>query len=202
MFEALMPDLFVPEAAWGQKSFGVNHPLTVEAQMKHGLDEAGYGYWGFSPASDPAGGYREYGVDEIGLDTNGYTSDEQRTSVDRGYAGCPERVAQPQPTFGDGVVTPHASFLALPYAQDAALANLAKLRRNFDAYGAGGFYDSVAVRSGQVAKRYLSLDQGMVMGALGNVLAGGDLHRDFTRGEVTDVLKPVMGLEEFNSKRL
>ena len=25
--------------------------------------EARYGYWGFSPASDPAGGYREYGVD-------------------------------------------------------------------------------------------------------------------------------------------
>jgi Putative glucoamylase len=202
MFEALMPDLFVPEADWGKKSFGVNHPLTVEAQIRHGMDEAGYGYWGFSPASNPAGGYREYGVDEIGLDTNGYTSDQERTSVDRGYAGCPERTAAPQPTFGDGVVTPHASFLALPYAQQAALANLAKMRRNFDAYGPGGFYDAVAVRSGTVAKRYLSLDQGMIMGALGNVLAGGDLHRYFTRGAVTRVLKPVMRLEEFNARRL
>jgi putative glucoamylase/uncharacterized protein DUF3131 len=202
MFEALMPDLFVPEASWGARSFGINHPLTVEAQIKHGLDEAGYGYWGFSPASNPAGGYREYGVDEIGLDTNGYTSDQERTSVDRGYEGCPERVAQPQPTFGDGVVTPHAAFLALPYKQGAALANLAKLRRNFDAYGRGGFYDAVAVKSETVAKRYLSLDQGMIMGALGNVLGDGVLHRDFTRGEVTDVLKPVMGLEEFNARRL
>jgi hypothetical protein len=202
MFEALMPDLFVPEATWGKKSFGINHPLTVEAQIEHGMDEAGYGYWGFSPASNPAGGYREYGVDEIGLDTDGYTSDQERTSVDRGYPGCPERTAKPQPTFGDGVVTPHASFLALPYAQQAALANLAKLRSNFDSYGPGGFYDSVAVRSGQVAKRYLSLDQGMVMGALGNVLAGGDLHRYFARGEVSRVLKPVMGLEEFNARRL
>ena len=42
-------------------------------------------------------------------------------------------------------MTPHASFLALPYAQGAALANLAKLRGNFDAYGPGGFYDSVNV---------------------------------------------------------
>jgi hypothetical protein len=30
------------------------------------------------------------------------------------------------------VVTPHASFLALPYARRAALDNLAKLRRDFD----------------------------------------------------------------------
>ena len=48
------------------------------------MDDAKYGYWGFSPASDPAGGYREYGVDAIGLQTEGYTSDEQRTQVDLG----------------------------------------------------------------------------------------------------------------------
>lgn len=203
MFEELMPDLFVPEAAWGPNSFGRNHPLAVEAQIRHGMDDAKYGYWGFSPSSDPAGGYREYGVDAIGIDTLGYTSDEERTSTDPGYdvAGC-ERTAAPATTYGDGVVTPHASFLALPYAQDAALTNLANLRTDFDAYGPGGFYDAVAVRSGQVAKRYLSLDQGMTMGALGNVLADGDLHRDFTRGPVQDVLRPIMGMEEFNARTL
>jgi hypothetical protein len=203
MFEELMPDLFVPEAAWGKRSFGRNHPLLVEAQIRHGMDDAKYGYWGFSPASDPAGGYREYGVDAIGLQTDGYTSDEERTQVDLGWddPACP-RAAQPAPTYGQGVVTPHASFLALPYAQGAALSNLAKLRGNFDAYGPGGFYDAVNVTSGQVAKRYLSLDQGMIMGALGNVLANGDLHDAFTRGAVTTVLKPIMGLEEFNARRL
>lgn len=84
-------------------------------------------------------------------------------------------------SFGNGVVTPHASFLALPYARNAALANLAKLRAGFDAYGPGGFYDAVAVRTGAVSKWYLALDQGMVMGALGNVLANGNLHRYFMR---------------------
>ena len=79
--------------------------------------------------------------------------------------------------YGDGVVTPHASFLALRYAPHAALANLANLQRDFDAYGPGGFYDAMAVRSGQVSKRYLSLDQGMVMAALGNALAGDDMRR-------------------------
>jgi hypothetical protein len=43
MSEALMPALFVPEARWSPRSWGVNHPLYVRAQMEHGLDEAGYG---------------------------------------------------------------------------------------------------------------------------------------------------------------
>ena len=68
MFEALMVPLFVPEETWGPRSWGVNHPLYVKGQIEHGLDEAKYGYWGFSPSSNPAGGYREYGVDQLGLD--------------------------------------------------------------------------------------------------------------------------------------
>ena len=40
MFEALMPALFVPEEKLGAASWGVNHPLTVRAQIHHGLVEA------------------------------------------------------------------------------------------------------------------------------------------------------------------
>ena len=58
----------------------------------------------------------------------------------------------------------------LRYAPEAALANLANLRNDFDAYGPGGFYDAINVTTGEVSKRYLSLDQGMVMAALGNAL--------------------------------
>ncbi len=96
------------------------------------------------------------------------------------------------------MVTPHASFLALPYARNAALANLAKLRAGFDAYGPGGFYDAIAVRSGAVSKWYLALDQGMVMGALGNVLANGNLHRYFAGSGVEHRLRPVMAIEEWD----
>ncbi len=63
MFEALMVPLFVPEETWGPKSWGRNHPLYVRAQIEHGLADAKYGYWGFSPSNNPEGGYREYGVD-------------------------------------------------------------------------------------------------------------------------------------------
>ncbi|MFI6819033.1 glucoamylase family protein [Nonomuraea sp. NPDC050328] len=198
MFEALMTTLVVPEEEWGAKSWGRNHPVFVKAQIEHGLTEAGYGYWGFSPANNPAGGYRAYGVDEIGFSTGGYFSDQQNTAVDVGFEGC--RPAQPRPaTWGDGVVTPHAAALAYRYAPREALDNLAKLRRNLDSYGPGGFYDAIAVKSGQVSKRYLSLDQGMFLAAAGNALTGDKLRAYFTAGEAETKLKPVMGLEEWES---
>lgn len=200
MFEELMPDLFVPEVKWGKDSWARQHSVYVRGQIEHGLHDAGYGYWGFSPASNPDGGYREYGVDIMGLDSAGYASDQERTAIDVGFEGC--REAQPFPeTYGDGVVTPHAVVLALPYQPRAALTELAKLRRDFDSYGPGGFYDSIAVRSGKVAKRYLALDQGMIMGALGNLLAGDVLREAFVRGGPERHLRPVMAMEEFNLPR-
>jgi hypothetical protein len=99
------------------------------------------------------------------------------------------------------VVTPHAVVLALPYQPRAALTELAKLRRDFDAYGPGGYYDAIAVRSGTVAKRYLALDQGMIMGALGNLLGGDVLRNAFTKGGAERHLRPVMAMEEFNLPR-
>ena len=166
------------------------------------MSEAGYGYWGFSPSNNPAGGYREYGVDQLGMDGPGYTSDQERTAVDQPYGDCPGREGSPAPTsYGDGVVTPHASFLALRYAEDAALQNLSNIKDDFDAYGPGGFYDAVAVRSGQVSKRYLSLDQGMIMAALGNRLAGDDMRDYVSRGAMENHLRPMMRMEEFAAGR-
>lgn len=196
MFEALMPDMFVPEVQWGRNSWARQHAVYVRGQIEHGLNDARYGHWGFSPASDPFGGYREYGVDIMGLDSAGYTSDRERTTVDVGFEGCREALPPPA-SYGDGVVTPHAVVLALPYQPAAALVQLAKLRRDFDSYGPGGYYDSIAVGSGTVARRYLALDQGMIMGALGNLLAGNVLRDAFTRGGAEQHLRPVMAMEQF-----
>ena len=124
MFEALMPSLFVPEERWGPGSWGANHPLFVRTQIHHGLVDAEYGYWGFSPANIPEGGYAVYGVDAIGMDPNGYPSNEDNTLVDHGFAGCPDREPQPDPppsAYTNGVVTPHAAFLALRWAPREAL---------------------------------------------------------------------------------
>jgi hypothetical protein len=198
MFEELMPDLFVPESAWGPKSWGINHPLAVRAQIQHGMDQAGYGYWGFSPASNPFGGYSVYGVDEIGMNPDGYPSDVENTNVDNGYDDC-RPATNPTPTFGDGVVTPHAAFLALPYAPRESLDNLKGIKTNLKAYGPGGFYDSVATRSGTIAKRYLSLDQGIVMGTLGNALGQDMLRQAFSTGAVEKTVRPLIAMEEFGS---
>ena len=62
-----------------------------------------------------------------------------------GPAG-PRRI--PNPTYGDGVVTPHALFLAMHVESREAYDNLRKLERELDAYGEGGFYDAIAVRVG------------------------------------------------------
>lgn len=164
------------------------------------MREAGYGYWGFSPSNDPAGGYREYGVDQLGLDGAGYTSDQERTTVDQPYEGC--REGSPAPAeYGDGVVTPHASFLALRYARGESMANLRRIARDFDAYGPGGFYDAVAVRSGQVSQRYLALDQGMILAALGNELADDAMRRYVAPGELEQKVRPLMRMEQFNVGR-
>src|SRR5919108_1050297 len=97
MFEALMPALFVPEERWGAGSWRQNHPLTVDAQIDHGLVTAGYGAWGFSPSNVPEGGYAVYGVDAIGMNPDGYPSNNDNTLVDHGFEGCPGRDPKPAP---------------------------------------------------------------------------------------------------------
>jgi Ca2+-binding RTX toxin-like protein len=202
MFESLMPALFVPEERWGPGSWGPNHPLTVRAQIHHGLVQAGYGYWGFSPANTPEGGYDAYGVDAIGMDPGGYPSNEDRTLVDPGFPGCPGRPARPEPppsAYTNGVVTPHAAFLALRFAPAEALANLQRLAHDFPGlYGQWGFRDSVNVDTGTVSATYLALDQGMIMAAIGNALAADLLRTAFAGPEERRTLRPLMGVEELN----
>lgn len=198
MFEELMPDMFVPETTWAPHSWGVNHPLHVRAQREHGLDEARYGYWGFSPSSDPFAGYREYGVDQLGLNPDGYFSDREKTNVDAGFGDC-RTGTNPTPTFGDGVVTPHASFLAMMHEPDTAFTNLVGIQDQLKAYGAGGFFDAVATKSGTIARRYLSLDQAMVMGSIGNVLGNDVIRRAFCGRDAEGILRPVIGIEQFGS---
>ena len=84
-------------------------------------------------------------------------------------------------------------------ARRVALENLANLRADFDEYGPGGFYDAIAERSGAVAQRYLSLDQGMIMAALGNELKNDRVKSYVIRGPVRDAIRPLLAIEEFNA---
>ena len=206
MFEALMVPLVVPEEEWGPMSWAVTHPLYVESQIEFGIDEAEYGYWGFSPSSNPAGGYREYGVDYIGMEPNGYTADVDRlTLVDPGWddpADVCDRPPDPIEDYGQGVVTPHAAFLALDFDRAATLENLANLAADFPGlYGRGGFKDAVNVATGQIADRYLSLDQGMVIAAIANELLGDRL-QGYLAETLQPSMQPLMAIEEFGAGRI
>jgi hypothetical protein len=202
MFEALMPALFIPEERWGAGSWRQNHPLTVDAQIHHGLVAAGYPAWGFSPSNVPEGGYKAYGVDAAGMDPNGNPSNNDNTLVDRGFPGCPGRPPKPDPppsAYTNGVVTPHAAFLALRYRPAETLANLAALERMPGVYTRWGFVDSVNVDPVRFrpSDAFLSLDQGMIMAALGNALGGDILRKAFATREYRRSLRPVLGVEEF-----
>jgi len=184
MFEALMPALLVPEAAWSP-AFAASHRNTVRCQIEFGLDEAQFGYWGFSPASTPDGGYSEWGLPTIGLAPYEYPCDVERTPYAAGQTTG----------WGDGVVTPHAVAMALMFEPDAAADCLRRLEGDLGCYGPGGFCDAVGVRSGRVARRYLSLDQSMVMAALANVLTDGAIQRYCVEGGLSARMRPLIEAE-------
>ena len=113
-------------------------------------EELGMPVWGMSPSADPNGSYSEYGAKPFGI---------------KGYKA--------------GVVTPHASALALEFMPAEAVQNLRKLIELYDIYGEYGFYDAVSVPEGKVARKYYSLDQGMILIAINNYLHDGAIRKRF-----------------------
>ena len=191
MFEALMPALFIPEAVWSPHAWALNHPATVAAQRDFGLQAAHFGSWGFSPASDPDGGYSEWGVASLGVLGIGYPCDRERTSP----------YQADEKGWGDGVVTPHALFLALPVAPEPAIDALTRLERAHGLVGPGGFDDAVAVHSGRRSHRYLCLDQAMVLAGICAQLAGPVLSSASSAGPIAGVLRELLTPFRFATTR-
>ena len=209
MFEALMPALFVPEERWAPRSWGENHPLTVQAQIFHGMKEAGYGFWGFSPANEPEGDMASTASTAPAWTRTATPSNEDRTLIDHGFPRCVEsRVATDRSPTRRLRPTPTASSRRTPRSSGCATHPRRRSRTcggwpsGFPGlYGKWGFRDSVNVETGQVSGAYLSLDQGMIMAALGNAL-GRDVMRDaFADRELERALRPVIGVERFNTSR-
>jgi hypothetical protein len=133
------------------------------------------------------------------MNADGYASNNDNTLVDHGFGDC--RPPMPDPTtYTNGVVTPHASFLALDFAPQAALANLANLRRDFPAlYGPQGFFDAVNVQTGDVARHWLALDQGMIMAAIANALTHDRL-QGYLAPTLRPAVEPLLAAEEFSAR--
>jgi hypothetical protein len=169
MFEALMPVLLLDERAVAPRSLGRNAEVHAEIQRRYALEELGRPVWGQSPSATPhPGGYREYGVRVLG--TSGYP---------------------------ESAVTPHASALALGLQPEAAIDNLRRLAELYDIYGDFGFYDVVDVRSGEVGRVYLALDQEMLFLAVANHLTGGVIPRRFGADPIMARALPLLAEEDF-----
>ncbi len=96
-------------------------------------------------------------------------------------------------------MTPHATFLALPFAPREAMANLRALAERFPIYGPYGFFDSVNVTTGKVSDCILALDHGMIMVASANALAGDAMQRAFADGAIEAAIRPLLAQEEFTA---
>ncbi|MDD5217611.1 MAG: glucoamylase family protein [Candidatus Omnitrophica bacterium] len=167
-FEALMPTLVLKEKELASEGLGLNDLNQVLGQIHYALDELGQPVWGMSPSSDPDGGYSEFGCAPFGS---------------KGYKA--------------GVVTPHATALALEFAPQESIKNLRKLIELYDIYGEYGFYDAVTVKTGKVARKYLSLDQGMLFVALNNYLNNGIIRERFHSDPVMKKGDKLLSAEKF-----
>lgn len=150
LFEFLMPSIVMKEQRLSQRGLGKNNDIALKINKSYALGEKKYPVWGLSPCSYP-GGYGEFGVKAIGV---------------KGY--------------GDfGIVTPHASILGIEYEPEAVVSNIREFIKRYPILGEYGLYDSVKVKDGKVAQKYLALDQGMILISLTNHLKAGAIRRHF-----------------------
>lgn len=169
MFEALMPALLVDEIQHAPRSLGANDRAHATVQRRYAVEELGYPVWGMSPSSTPGSvRYAEYGVNLLGA---------------KGYF--------------PGVVTPHAAALALAATPAEAVENLRTLAMRYPLYGEYGLYDAVNPQTGEVAHKYLALNQSMILIALANHLKDHAVQRRFTSDPIMLKALPLIGAENF-----
>ena len=172
LFEYLMPTLVLKEKKLAPEGLGWNNRTVTKLHRDYALKEKKYPVWGISPAATRNGrrwSYGEFGVKSLSV---------------KGY---PDR----------GIVTPHVSFLALDSLPVSAIKNIRRLL-DFQIYGEYGFYDSLDVRSKQANSQYLTLDQGMILVAIGNYLTGGAIQERFHQDAVVKKAEKLLKESFFN----
>jgi hypothetical protein len=172
LFEFLMPTLFIDEAGLAPKALGKNDKRAALAHMRYAATQ-GYEIWGISPCADPGrlkGGYSEYGVAPIGV---------------KGY---PDK----------GVITPHASILALSLCPEEVTLNIRNMIEKYpEIFSQYGFFDAVNVKTGKVAKTYLCLDQSMILISICNYLTGNKIVELFHQSKYVKPAERLLKIEEF-----
>ena len=133
-----------------------------------------------------------------GDEPRGYFSDQENTNYDVGFGEC-RPATNPNPDFKTGVVTPHASFLAMMYERGEATANLLGSRSGSaptEPAASTTRWPSTARSPGATSRstRPWSWEA--------SATSSKDLlRRAFSTPDVEAALRPVIGIEEFSAGR-
>ena len=77
------------------------------------------------------------------------------------------------------------------------IAHKFKLIKLYNIYGEYGFYDSVDIKTGLVASKYLCLDQAMSFIALNNYINDGAIRKRFHKDKLNVKAEKLLSVEEF-----
>lgn len=176
MYQALAPELVVPEQTMAPEGVGLNDRNTALCQGAYGTYGARSALWGWAPATSPAGRYQNYGAPDLSTDT-GKISDE--------------------------VTSPYAEFLALPVIPTQADADITALRTNFPkSYTRYGFLDSIDTRTGQIANRFMAISQLAILMAIDDAVDHDKLQTYLAASPEGKVLNQYLGIEAYSIQGL
>ena len=193
MFEALMVTLFVPEDRWAPNSWGMNHPLYVQAQIEAWVAGRGLCLLGFLPRGQPAGRLPGLRREAAGNLCPGLLLPRDRAA----------RSGATGPSFaGPGS---HGGHSRMPRSwpcgtrptRRSPISGRWRPRFRFTAHWA--FKTRSMSRRAWSQGCILTLDQGMIMAAIANALADDAIQHFFSDGPVERKIRPLIALEEFTT---
>jgi hypothetical protein len=176
LYQALAPELVVPEQTMAPGSLGLNDRNTALAQGAYGSYGAKTPLWGWAPATSPSGRYTNYGVPDLSIDTG---------------------------TISDEVTSPYSEFLALPVIPVQAEADITQLTANYPAsYTQYGFLDSVDTKTNQIAARFMTISQSAILMAVDDAVDHDQLQSYLAGSPAAKVLTQYLGIESYSIQGL
>ncbi|HEX4224361.1 MAG TPA: glucoamylase family protein [Pseudonocardiaceae bacterium] len=176
MYQALAPNLVVPEQTMAPNSVGLNDRNTALAQGAYGSYGAKSALWGWAPATSPTGRYVNYGAPDLSSDTGAISAE---------------------------VASPYSEFLALPVITAQAYSEIGQLKTSYPkSYTQYGFLDSIDLKTGQIANRYMAMSQLAIMMAIDDAVDHDQLQTYVANSPEGKVLNQYLSVEQYSIQGL
>ena len=176
LYQALAPDLVVPEQSMAPNSLGLNDRNTALAQGAYGAFGARTPTWGWAPATSPTGRYTNYGVPDL--------------------SSAPGNVSH-------DVAVPYAAFLALATIPAQADGDITQLTATYpNIYTQYGFLDSATISTGAVATRFMAVSQTAILMAVDDAVDHDQLQSYVGDSSYGTTLAPYLRMEQYSIQGL